>query len=101
MYRKLIPYLKPYWGKIVGSSVCSVVEAIFELTIPLLLAAMLDQGIGTGNISLTLKLGGLMLLWYRMDVYERSRPGIAMETLLAAADETYWRGLLTGLGMEE
>ena len=62
MYRKLIPYLRPYWGKIAGSSLCSVLEAIFELTIPLLLAAMLDQGIGTGNISLTLRLGGLMLL---------------------------------------
>ena len=62
MYRKLIPYLRPYWKKIAGSSLCSVLEAIFELTIPLLLAAMLDDGISTGNISLTLKLGGLMLL---------------------------------------
>ena len=62
MYRKLIPYLRPYWGKIAGSSLCSVLEAIFELTIPLLLAAMLDEGIATGNILLTLKLGGLMLL---------------------------------------
>ena len=62
MYRKLLPYLRPYWGRILGSSLCSVVEAAFELTIPLLLAAMLDRGIGTGNIALTLKLGGLMLL---------------------------------------
>ena len=61
MYRKLIPYLKPYWGRIAGSSLCSVLEAVFELTIPLLLAAMLDRGIGTGNIGLTLRLGGLML----------------------------------------
>ena len=62
MYRKLLPYLRPYWGRILGSSLCSVVEAVFELTIPLILAAMLDRGIGTGNIALTLKLGGLMLL---------------------------------------
>ena len=62
MYRKLLPYLRPYWGRIFGSSLCSVLEAAFELTIPLLLAAMLDRGIGTGNIPLTLKLGGLMLL---------------------------------------
>ena len=46
-------------------------------------------------------LGGLMLLWKRMDVYERSRPGNAVADFFAAADGTYWRELLAGLGMEE
>jgi ATP-binding cassette subfamily B protein len=61
MYRKLIPYLAKYKGKIIGSSLCSVFEAIFELLIPLVLAKLLDDGIGSGRISYALQLGGEML----------------------------------------
>jgi ATP-binding cassette subfamily B protein len=62
MYRKLLPYLARYRWRIVGSSLCSVAEAIFELMIPLVLAVMLDDGIASGNVAYALRLGGEMLL---------------------------------------
>lgn len=62
MYRKLVPYLLRYKGRILASSVCSVLEALFELMIPLVLAVMLDEGIASGRIAYTLQLGGAMLL---------------------------------------
>ncbi len=61
MYRKLIPYLAKYRALLLGSSLCSVLEAIFELTIPLLLAELLDVGVVSGNIRYTLLLGAGML----------------------------------------
>lgn len=61
MYRRLLPYLGRYKGKIAASSLCSVLEAVFDLLIPLLLARLLDQGIGTGNIRYTMVMGAGML----------------------------------------
>ena len=61
MYRRLLPYLGRYKGKIAASSLCSVLEAVFDLLIPLLLARLLDKGIGTGNIRYTMVMGAGML----------------------------------------
>lgn len=51
---------------------------------------------------LLIVLGGLALLWRRMDVYEQSRPEHEMEALLAAgSDGAYWREILIGKGVSE
>lgn len=44
---------------------------------------------------------GLLLLWKRMDVYERSRPERAVETWAAGFDAAGWRALLSEKGVEE
>ena len=61
MYRVLLPYLGKYRGKIAASSICSVLEAVFELLIPLILATLLDQDIASGSIARVL-LSGLKML---------------------------------------
>lgn len=50
---------------------------------------------------LLIVLVGLALLWRRLDAYEQSRPGHAMEDLLARSDSAYWRGILVERGVEE
>lgn len=49
---------------------------------------------------LLIVLVGLALLWRRLDAYEQSRPGHAMEDLLARSDSAYWRGILVERGVE-
>ena len=44
---------------------------------------------------------GLLLLWRRMDVYERSRPARAVEAWIDATDSAGWRTLLSGMGVED
>lgn len=49
---------------------------------------------------LLIVLAGLALLWGRLDAYEQSRPGHAMEDLIARSDSAYWRGILVERGVE-
>ena len=52
-------------------------------------------------VSLIVILAGLLLLWVRMDIYERSRPYRAMDTWTAGASAAYWHDLLAGKGVDE
>ena len=45
---------------------------------------------------------GLIVLWMRMEAYEKSRPDKALDQYIAAAgDSAYWRGMLLEKGVEE
>lgn len=60
--RKLLIYLKNYKKETVLAPLFKMLEASFELFVPLVMAVIIDDGIGGGNIGLTLRMGGLLIV---------------------------------------
>ena len=63
MIKKLAPYMKKYKTPLILGVLCAALEATFELLIPLVMAKIVDVGISTGNMTYTIKMGLLMLVW--------------------------------------
>jgi len=62
IFKKLWPCLKGYRLYALLTSLFVVVEVVFEVLIPLVMANIIDIGIPSGNISYVLRLGGLMII---------------------------------------
>lgn len=60
--KKLFVFLKNYKKETVLAPLFKLLEASFELMIPLVVAAIVDQGIGQGDVSAVYRLGGIMVL---------------------------------------
>lgn len=60
--KKLLIYLKDYKKETVLAPLFKMLEATFELFVPLVMAAVIDQGIGGGNASYVLRMGGVLIL---------------------------------------
>lgn len=60
--KKLLKFLKSYKKETVLAPMFKLLEASFELMIPLVVAAMIDQGIGQGDLTYVYKMGGIMVL---------------------------------------
>ena len=60
--KKLLIYLKDYKKETVLAPLFKMLEATFELFVPLVMAAVIDQGIGSGNVSYVLRMGGVLIL---------------------------------------
>ena len=60
--KKLLVYLKHYKKETVLAPLFKLLEASFELMIPLVVAAIVDTGIGQGNLNYVYKMGGIMIL---------------------------------------
>ncbi|MDE7186934.1 MAG: ABC transporter ATP-binding protein/permease [Lachnospiraceae bacterium] len=60
--KKLLVYLKDYKKETVLAPLFKMLEATFELFVPLVMAAIIDQGIGSGNVSYVLRMGGVLIL---------------------------------------
>ena len=60
--KKLVVFLKNYKKETVLAPLFKLLEASFELMIPLVVAAIVDQGIGQGDVSAVYRLGGIMVL---------------------------------------
>lgn len=60
--RKLLVYLKDYKKETMLAPLFKMLEATFELFVPLVMAAIIDQGIGSGNVSYVLRMGGVLIL---------------------------------------
>ena len=60
--RKLLKFLKDYKKETVLAPLFKLLEASFELLIPLVVAAIVDKGIGGGELSYVYKMGGIMVL---------------------------------------
>ena len=58
---KLIKYLKPYLKQVVLGPAFKLFEAILELTIPLLMAKLIDNGVKADNPSYVYLMGGIMV----------------------------------------
>ena len=60
--RKLLVYLKDYRKETILAPLFKMLEATFELFVPLVMAAVIDQGIGSGNVPYVLRMGGVLVL---------------------------------------
>lgn len=60
--KKLLKFLKDYKKETVLAPLFKLLEASFELMIPLVVAAIVDQGIGQGDLNAVYRMGGLMIL---------------------------------------
>ena len=59
--RKFLSYFKKYKWKAVFGSIMKLIEAVFELLNPLLVAKIVDVGVTTGDIKYILKIGLILL----------------------------------------
>ena len=61
MIKKLYPYMKKYKKYLFLGVSCAVLEVVFELLIPLVMAKIVDVGISLGDTGYTIKMGLLMV----------------------------------------
>lgn len=59
--KKLMIYLKAYKKETVFAPLFKMLEATFELFVPLVMAAIIDQGIGQADTGYVLKMGGILV----------------------------------------
>ena len=59
--RKLLVYLKDYKKETVLAPLFKMLEATFELFVPLVMAAIIDQGIQGGDVPYVLRMGLLLI----------------------------------------
>lgn len=60
--RKLTRFLKKFKKQVILGPAFKMTEAVFELIVPLVMASMIDIGIGGGNPAYVWRMGGLLLL---------------------------------------
>ena len=58
---KLKPYLKPYLKETILAPLFKLFEAILELFVPLIMAVIIDKGIGNKDTSLILRQGAILI----------------------------------------
>ena len=61
MLRKLYPYTRGYRKWIAAGIVCSAMDAIFQLLIPLVMADIVDVGVANGDVSFIVRKGVQMV----------------------------------------
>ena len=59
---KLARYLKHFKKEVILGPFFKLLEAIFELIVPLLMADIIDKGIGNGDMAYVYRVGGLIVL---------------------------------------
>lgn len=60
--RRLIRFLKPYRLQVILGPIFKLIEAIFELIVPLVMADMIDVGVATRDVAYLWQRGGLLVL---------------------------------------
>ncbi|WP_167959042.1 ABC transporter ATP-binding protein [Anaerosporobacter faecicola] len=60
--KKLVRYLKDFKKQLIIGPFFKLLEAIFELIIPLVIADIIDHGVANGDKAYVLKMGGVMIL---------------------------------------
>lgn len=60
--KKLARYLKSFRKQVIIGPIIKLLEAIFELIVPLVMASIIDNGIANGDKAYVLKMGGVMIL---------------------------------------
>ena len=59
--RKLLKYLRHYKKESIIGPLFKLLEACFELTVPIIMARMIDVGIKNQNMSFVWKMGGILV----------------------------------------
>lgn len=62
MFKIFTKYTKQYKKYALLSPLCVLIETIIELILPLLIAKLIDDGVSVGNMSIILKIGGIMAI---------------------------------------
>lgn len=60
--KRLLPYMKGYWKECILGPLFKLLEAIFELIVPLVTARMIDVGIANRDMGYIWRMGGLMIV---------------------------------------
>lgn len=60
--KRLLPYMKGYWKECILGPVFKLLEAIFELIVPLVTASMIDVGIANHDNGYIWRMGGIMIV---------------------------------------
>ena len=60
--KKLLVYLKDYKKECVLGPLFKLLEATFELFVPLVIAAIIDTGVGTGDTGYILKMSLVLVI---------------------------------------
>jgi ATP-binding cassette subfamily B protein len=58
---KLVRYLRAYKKEVFFGPLCKLLEAIFELLLPTIMAKMINDGVGRGDLAEVTRLGALMV----------------------------------------
>ena len=61
MMKTILPYLKPYRRQIILTGILCIVSTLEGTFLPYLMSRIVDDGIAVSNMSMILKLGGMML----------------------------------------
>jgi len=62
LIKTLAAQIKEYKSASIMTPICMVVEVAMEMIIPLLMASLIDDGVGKGDINHIYKIGGIMLV---------------------------------------
>lgn len=62
MFKQIWPHLRAYKKQLIIGPFFKLLEAVFELTIPIFMSMLIDNGIAKGDHGYILRTGGLMLL---------------------------------------
>lgn len=62
MLKRLFPFMKKYKKYLLFSCLCVIIETIFELIIPIIMADIIDVGVATGNRGYILTKGAQMII---------------------------------------
>ena len=62
MLRRLFSYIKPYKKHTILAVCCIILECVFELVIPVIMADIIDVGVATGNRAVIFQRGALMVV---------------------------------------
>ncbi len=61
--KQYFPFLARYRKQFIVGPIFKLMEAVFELIIPIVMASLIDKGVKTGAVGHILRMGGLMLLF--------------------------------------
>ena len=59
--KTILPYLKPYWKKLLLTALLCVIATLEGIFLPYLMSRIVDDGIAVGNMGVILKIGAMML----------------------------------------
>ena len=94
MLKTLKKYIGEYKNIAISAPVFIIVEVILEMFIPRLMASIIDDGLGTGNMSYVVKVGLVMLVvsFAAVRFFQVNIILIILTCGVIGAVDTCWRG---------
>ena len=86
---KLLRFLKPYRKESICAPLFKLLEVVFELLVPLVVAHMIDSGIGGADKGIIVRSVLLMITWERSGWQVPLQPSILQRKLLLASGKIF------------